>query len=72
MDLPDEQWAFLEPLIPQKKPRPDGKGRPRLNNRNVLDGMLWILRTGAAWQDLLDRYPSPATCHRRFQEWQRD
>ncbi len=72
MDLTDEQWAILKPLIPEKKPRADGKGRPRLNNRIVLDGILWILRTGAAWQDLPDRYPSPATCHRRFQEWQRD
>jgi hypothetical protein len=45
----------------------------------VLNGILWVLRTGAAWQDLPDRYPSPATCHRRFrlkgavtsQEWRR-
>jgi hypothetical protein len=35
----------------------------------VLNGILWIMRTGAAWQDLPDRYPSPATCHRRFQAW---
>jgi transposase len=72
MDLKDEQWAILEPLIPEKPLRADGKGRPRINNRDVLNGILWVLRTGAAWQDLPDRYPSPATCHRRFQEWQRE
>jgi len=72
VDLKDEQWAILEPLIPEKKPRPDGKGRPRVNNRDVLNGILWVLRTGAAWQDLPDRYPSPATCHRRFQEWRKE
>ncbi len=71
MDVTDEQWAILEPLIPEKPRRADGKGRPRINNRKVMDGILWVLRTGAAWQDLPDRYPSPATCHRRFQEWQR-
>jgi len=72
MELTDEQWGILEPLIPVKEPREDGKGWPRTNNREVLNGILWVLRTGAAWQDLPDRYPSPATCHRRFQEWQRE
>lgn len=72
MDLKDEQWAILEPLIPEKKPRADGKGRPGVNNRDVLNGILWVLRTSAAWQDLPDRYPSPATCHRRFQEWRKE
>ena len=72
MNLTDEQWAILEPLIPPKPTREDGKGRPRIDNREVLDGILWVMRTGAAWQDLPDRYPSPATCHRRFQEWRRE
>ena len=72
MDLTDEQWAILSPLIPIKAIREDGKGRPRINNREVMNGILWVLRTGAPWQDLPDRYPSPATCHRRFQEWQRE
>lgn len=72
MELTDEQWAILELLIPVKEAREDGKGRPRINNRDVMNGILWVLRTGAAWQDLPDRYPSPATCHRRFQEWQRE
>ncbi len=37
-----------------------------------MDGILWVLRTGAPWQDLPERYPSRATCHRRFQAWARD
>ena len=71
MDMTDEQWQILSPLIPKKRPREDGKGRPRVGSREVLNGILWVLRTGAAWQDLPERYPSPATCHRRFQEWRR-
>jgi len=38
----------------------------------VLNGILWVLRTGAPWYDLPERYPSYQTCHRRFQQWQRD
>ena len=72
MQLTEEQWKVLEPLIPAKEPREDGKGRPRTDNREVLNGVLWVLRTGAAWQDLPGRFPSPATCHRRFQECQRE
>ena len=73
MDLTDEQWQVLEPFIAEAEPprREDGKGRPRRNPREVLDGILWILRTGAQWADLPDRYPPYQTCHRRFQEWVR-
>ena len=71
MELTDEQWQVLEPLIPEPPRREDGKGRPRRHPREVLDGILWILRTGAQWADLPDRYPPYQTCHRRFQEWVR-
>ncbi len=43
----------------------------RRGNREVLNGIIWILQTGARWQDLPDRYPSYQTCHRRFQGWVR-
>lgn len=72
MDVTDEQWAVLEPLIPEPPRRADGRGRPWRDRREVLNGILWILRTGAPWKDLPDRYPSYQTCHRRFQEWVRD
>ena len=71
MDLKDEQWAVLAPLIPRPHRRADGRGRPWRDDREVLNGILWVLRTGAPWQDIPDRYPSPATCHRRFQHWVR-
>ena len=69
MDLTDEQWAVVSPFIPEPPRREDGKGRPRVDNRKILDGILWILRTGAPWKDLPERYPPYQTCHRRFQEW---
>ncbi len=68
MELTDEQWAELEPLIPEAPRREDGKGRPRRKSREVLEGICWILRTGAQWADLPERYPPYQTCHRRFQE----
>ena len=56
MDLTNEQWAVLEPLMRPKR-RADGRGRPWQDTRRVLNGVLWILRTGAPWKDLPDRYP---------------
>ncbi|RYD87896.1 MAG: transposase, partial [Sphingobacteriales bacterium] len=70
MDLTDEQWALIDPLLPKVVAREDGRGRPRLHDdRSVLNGVLWILRTGAAWADLPDIYPSSSTCYRRFSLW---
>ena len=71
MDLTDEQWIVLEPLIPKPRRRSDGRGRPWKDTREVLNGVLWILRTGAPWHDMPDRYPPYQTCHRRFQQWAR-
>lgn len=70
-ELSDEQWAVIEPLLPRPRVRPDGRGRPRRGNREIINGILWILRSGARWVDLPDRYPPYQTCHRRFQEWTR-
>jgi len=69
MDLKGEQWEIIKPLLPKATKRADGRGRPRVNDRGILNGILWILRTGARWQDLPERYPPYQTCHRRFQEW---
>ena len=66
MDLTDAQWELLKPLLEKEQ---QGKGRPRVPAREVLSGVLWILRTGAPWKDLPDRYPPYQTCHRRYQEW---
>jgi len=70
-DVTDTQWAILDPLIPEPPRREDGRGRPWLPRRDVLNGVLWILRTGARWKDLPERYPPYQTCHRRFQQWVR-
>ena len=70
-ELTDEQWAILEPLLPALPRRPDGRGRPWRDSREVLNGILWILRTGAPWADLPERFPPYQTCHRRFQQWVR-
>ena len=69
MDLTDSQWEVIKPLVPEHARRPDGRGRPRADDRQVLNGIFWIMRTGAAWQDLPNRYPSGSTCYRRFHEW---
>jgi transposase len=69
MDLTNEQWQRIAKYIPKPKAQPGKSGRPTQNLRAVLNGILWILRTGAPWADLPHRYPPKSTCHRRFQEW---
>jgi len=70
-ELTDGQWALLAPLF-EKTDGIQTRGRPARSAREVLNGVLWILRSGARWQDLPERFPPYQTCHRRFQEWVRD
>lgn len=65
-ELTDAQWARIAPLLPP----PKGRGRHRADDRRTLNGILWVLRSGARWQDLPREYGSDSTCHRRLQEWQ--
>ncbi len=69
-EVSDADWALLEPLLrfPQ---RGDGRGRPPADTRAVLNGVLWILRTGAQWRELPKKYPPYQTVHGRFQQWVR-
>ncbi|MBF0495301.1 MAG: IS5 family transposase [Deltaproteobacteria bacterium] len=67
--LSDEHWEKIEPLLPTTAPGPKG-GRPKADNRLTLTGIIWVLRSGARWKDLPDRYPSPATCWRRLKNWE--
>ena len=66
-ELNDEKWERLRPLLPAQKPR---TGRPNLDHRQVVNGILWILRTGAPWRDMPERYGKWATVASRFYRWQ--
>lgn len=68
--LSDEQWAKIEPLLPILGRRPDKKGRPWVDNRRCLEGILWVLKTGAQWEALPAEYPSDSTCWRRLKLWE--
>ena len=69
-ELSDAQWTFIEPILrPQR--RSDGRGRPWQDTRAVLNGILWVLGTGAQWRELPNKYPPYQTCHRGFQQWVR-
>jgi len=57
------------PWLP-KLPKNRRGGRPCIENRRVLEGILWILRSGARWQDLPEKYPHPSTCCRRLRDWE--
>jgi transposase len=69
MELTEKQWSRIEPVIFQQTCKKDSRGRKPRDPREVLNGILWVLRTGAPWKDLPDRYPPHQTCHRRFQQW---
>ena len=70
-ELTDEQWSLIEPLF-EKTEAIQTRGRPARPAREVLNGVLWILRSGARWSDLPERFPPYQTCHRRFQAWVKD
>ena len=74
MDLTEQQWLAIKRFIPAAEHRaPSEKGgRPWRPARDVINGILWVLRTGAPWGDLPGRYPPYQTCHRRFQTWVRE
>jgi transposase len=68
MAIPDELWNVFKKILPKEKPLKT-VGRPIIPYRKVLDGILYILRTGCQWKMLPKEYGSGSTSHRRFQEW---
>lgn len=66
-DLSEEEFALLQPLLPPE--RSGRKGRPYRSHREVLNGIVWILRTGAPWRDLPERYGPWKTVYDRFRRW---
>jgi transposase len=73
-DLSDFQWECVRDFVEQdqqQRQHADGRGGRWSDARTALNGVLWILLTGAPWKDLPRRYGAYQTCHRRFQQWQR-
>lgn len=65
-DLTDKEWNLLEPMLPPERGR---EGRPANDNRVVLNGILWRLRTGAPWREMPDRYGKWNSVYRRYSRW---
>src|SRR5215831_5405964 len=70
-ELSDAQWQLIEPILRPKR-RSDGRGRPWQDTRAVLNGILWVLGSGAQWREQPRKYPPYQTCHRRLQLWVRE
>ena len=65
-DLTDREWAVIAPLLPNKP-----RGVPRVDDRRVLNGIFWTLRTGSPWRDLPERYGPYTTVYNRYNRWAR-
>lgn len=65
-EVTDDEWAVLRDLFPERQ----GAGRPPRDPRQMLNGVMWILRSGAPWRDVPRRYGPWETVYRRFREWQ--
>ena len=65
-ELTDDEWAAIKPMLPNKS-----RGVPRVNDRRVLNGIFWVLRSGAPWRDLPDNFGPYTTCYNRFVRWRR-
>jgi transposase len=65
-DLTDFEWRVIAPLLPNKP-----RGVPRVDDRRVLNGIFWVLRSGAPWRDLPERYGPRTTCYNRFARWRK-
>jgi transposase len=64
--LTQERWEQLQPLLPPQKPQ---TGRPAVDHRLVLEGMLWVARTGSSWRELPERFGPWSTVAGRYQRW---
>ena len=67
----DSQWKLIRHLFPIQR-RTSAGGRPQVDHRACLEGIIWVLKNGARWKDLPERYPSSATCWRRHRQWTED
>lgn len=65
-ELTDKEWLIIEPLLPNKP-----RGVPRVDDRRVLNGILWRFRSGAPWAEVPERYGPSTTCYNRFIRWRK-
>jgi transposase len=65
-ELTDKEWLIIEPLLPNKP-----RGVPRVDDRRVLNGILWRFRSGAPWAEIPERYGPSTTCYNRFVRWRK-
>jgi transposase len=70
LKISDKLWNEIKSIFPKEKPLKT-VGRPIVRYRKVIDGILYVLRTGCQWKMLPKEYGSGSTCHRRFQQWNR-
>jgi len=70
-EISDARWDRIAPLFPQRT-RPGKAGRPPCDNRPIVNGILWVLHTGAPWRDLPESYGPWQTVFCRFNAWRRD
>jgi transposase len=66
---PDALWPYFQKVLPDPQPKPQG-GRPRMDDRQALDAIFYVLRTGCQWKALPRSLGAGSTVHDRFQEWQ--
>src|SRR3954447_14849959 len=66
--ISDKLWDMIDPILPREKPN-NTVGRPVIPFRKVLDGIVYVLRSGCQWKMLPKEFGSGSTCHRRFQQW---
>lgn len=63
-EMAEFEWRVIQPLLPNKP-----RGVPRVDERRVLNGIFWVLRSDPPWRDLPERYEPRTTCYNRFRRW---
>src|ERR1700738_4809997 len=65
-ELSNKEWSIIRAMLPTKP-----RGVPRVDDRRVLNGIFWVLRSGSPWRDLPERYGPHTTCYNRFVRWRK-
>ena len=65
-ELTEREWSAIQPVLPNKS-----RGVPRVDDRRVLSGIFWVLRSGCPWRHLPKQYGPSSTCYNRYMRWRR-